>query len=277
LIDLHTHTTASDGRCSPVELVGRAARAGISVLSVTDHDTTAACREAERACADVGIVFVPGIEITAVLAHADVHVLGYFIQPEAPALQAFLTDQRARRIERVHQMIVRLAELGVTLDADAIVRPSEATAGKTVGRPAIADALIASGHVATRSEAFERWLARGRPAFVPRSGAAPAEVIAQIHGAGGVASVAHPALIGHDEWIPGFVTEGLDAIEVYHSKHNRTATARYLAMANDLTVAVSGGSDYHADDGHGGHLLGSITLPPEAFDALAAARGRITR
>ena len=277
MIDLHTHTTASDGRCSPAELVGRAARAGISILSVTDHDTTAAGREAGQACAGAGIVFVPGIEITAVLAQADVHVLGYFIEPEAPGLEAFLADQRARRIDRVRQMIVRLAELGVALDADAIVRPAENTAGKTIGRPAIADALIASGRVATRSEAFERWLARGRPAFVPRSGAAPAEVIAQIHAAGGVASIAHPVLIGHDEWIPGFVAEGLDAIEVYHSKHDRAATARYLAMAHDLNVAVSGGSDYHADDGHGGHVLGSIALPPEAFDALAAARGRVKR
>jgi 3',5'-nucleoside bisphosphate phosphatase len=277
LIDLHTHTTASDGRCRPADLVGRAARAGISVLSVTDHDTTAACREAADACREAGLEFVAGIEITAVLEHADVHVLGYFIRPDAAELQAFLAEQRARRLDRVRQIVVRLGELGVSLDVDAIVRPGIEVDGKTIGRPAIADALVASHRVATRAEAFDRWLARGRPAFVPRSGAPPVEVIEQIHHAGGVASLAHPGLAGHDEWISGFVDEGLDGIEAYHSKHDRAATARYLSIAERLNLAVSGGSDYHADDGHGGQILGSIALPRAAFDGLRQAHARLIR
>ena len=276
MIDLHTHTTASDGRCSPAELVDRARRARISVLSVTDHDTTAGCREAADACVRAGIEFVPGIEITAVLDLADVHVLGYFIRADAPGLQAFLTQQRASRIDRVRLMVARLDELGMPLDGDAIVQPATDAAGKALGRPAIADALVDAGHVATRSEAFERWLGRGRPAFVPRAGAPPAEVIAQIHGAAGIASLAHPGLVGHDEWIPGFVADGLDSIEVYHSKHDRAATARYLSLAERLEVAVSGGSDYHADGDHGAQLLGSITLPRDAFDRLRAAHARVT-
>jgi len=277
LIDLHTHTTASDGRCRPTELVERAARAGISVLSVTDHDTTAACREAADACGMAGLEFVPGIEITAVLDQADVHVLGYFIHPDTAELQAFLVEQRASRLDRVRQIVVRLGELGVTLDADAIVRPGIEVTGKTVGRPAIADALVAAQHVATRAEAFDRWLARGRPAFVPRSGAPPGEVIRQIHRAGGIASLAHPGLADRDEWIAGFVDEGLDAIEAYHSKHDRAATARYLSMAERFNIAVSGGSDYHADDGHGGQTLGSIALPSAAFEGLRQAHARVIR
>jgi predicted metal-dependent phosphoesterase TrpH len=276
LIDLHTHTTASDGRCAPAELVDRARRAGISVLSVTDHDTTAGCRQAAEACVLAGIEFVPGIEITAVLDLADVHVLGYFIRADAPGLQTFLARQRGSRIDRVRQMVARLGELGVPLDADAMVRPALDGTGKAVGRPAIADALVEAGHVATRSEAFDRWLGRGRPAFVPRVGAPPAQVFAQIHDAGGIASLAHPGLVGHDEWIPAFVADGLDSIEVYHSKHDRAATAHYLSLAERLNVAVSGGSDYHADDGHGAQVLGTIALPRDAFDRLRAAHARIT-
>jgi predicted metal-dependent phosphoesterase TrpH len=276
LIDLHTHTTVSDGRCSPAELVDRAGRAGISVLSVTDHDTTAGCREAADACARAGIEFVPGIEITAVLDLADVHILGYFIRTDAPGLQAFLTQQRANRIDRVRQIAQRLRELGMPLNPDAIVPPPDDEVGTAVGRPAIADALIAAGHVTTRSEAFERWLGRGRPAFVPRVGAPPAEVIVQIHGAGGIASLAHPGLVGQDAWIPGFVADGLDSIEAYHSKHDRVMTTHYLSLAERFGLVVSGGSDYHGDDGHGAQYLGTIALPPAAFDRLRATHARVT-
>jgi predicted metal-dependent phosphoesterase TrpH len=212
-----------------------------------------------------------------VLELADVHVLGYFINPEAAELQTFLAEQRSLRLDRVRQIIARLGELGVPLDADAVVRPGIEVGGKTIGRPAIADALVASGHVANRGEAFDRWLAGGRPAFVARSGAPPVGVIEQIHRAGGIASLAHPGLADHDEWISGFVDEGLDAIEAYHSKHDRAATARYLSVAERLNIAVSGGSDYHADDGHGGQILGSIALPRSAFDGLRQAHARLIR
>ncbi len=268
MIDLHTHTTASDGRCTPAELVARAQSAGVTVLGVTDHDTVAACDAAATACRDAGIEFVAGIEITAVRAGVDVHVLGYFIDTDAAPLSAFLAEQRQRRFDRVGRIIARLNELGMRLDADAILRPALAHPGRSIGRPAIARALVAAGHVATANDAFSLWLSRGRPAFVPREGAATESVVAQIHGAGGLASLAHPGLLGRDEWIAGLVAEGLDAIEAYHTNHDEAGTGRYRALAARCGIAVSGGSDYHADQSHGSPHPGSVALPRDEFDQL---------
>lgn len=267
MIDLHTHTTASDGRCTPAELVARAAAAGVTILSVTDHDTVAGCDAADAACRAARIELVPGIEITAVREHADVHVLGYFLDRHSASLRDFLAEQRRRRVERVREMIDRLAACGIRLDAGAILQSGIDDPSKAVGRPWIARALVAAGHVETTDEAFDRWLSRGRPAFVPRAGAPPDEVFARIHAAGGVASLAHPGLLARDEWIDRFAAAGLDALEAYHSDHNGEATARYLAIARRLGLAVSGGSDYHADQSHGAGP-GSVSLPREHYDRL---------
>lgn len=268
MIDLHTHTTASDGLCAPEELVAKAAGAGVSVLSVTDHDTVAGCAPAAAACATVGIEFVAGIEMTAVRAATDVHLLGYFINLRSPQLLDFLTAQRRQRLDRVRLMIERLAGLGVHLDADVILHPGVADAEKAAGRPWLARALVAGGHVKTTNEAFDRWLSHGRPAFVPRVGATPEAVIARIHEAGGVASLAHPGLLGRDEWIPGFVSDGLDAIEVFHHGHDADAMMRYEQLAAKHNLGISGGSDYHGDNHHGAGGPGSVSLPRVHFDRL---------
>jgi len=268
LIDLHTHTTASDGRCTPPELVARAAAAGIQVLSVTDHDTVAGCAEAAASCAGAGIEFVPGIEITAVRDDADVHTLGYFIDTASAAFSVFLSEQRHRRIDRVRQMIARLRSSGIELDTAAILQPALDDPSQSAGRPWLARAMVAAGYVATTNEAFDRWLARGRPAFVPRLAAEPGEVIARIHDAGGIASLAHPGLLKQDDWLPDFVRAGLDAIEVYHTDHDAPATVRYASLAKKFGLAVTGGSDYHADQSHGAAALGSTSLPRDEYDRL---------
>lgn len=283
MIDLHTHTTASDGRCTPAELVSRASAAGVTVLSVTDHDTAGGSEAAARACRDAGIAFVPGIEITAVRDEIDVHVLGYFIDAESSSLLDFLAEQRRRRISRVRTMIEKLASFGIRLDADAILQPAEDDPRRSAGRPWIARALVAGGHVATTGEAFERWLWRGRPAFVARDGALPEEVIERIHDARGVASLAHPRLLAHDEWVEGLVAADLDALEAYHSEHDPESTSHYLATASRLGVAVTGGSDYHGDEAHGAAAPGHVSLPREAYERLvrwatmrASASGSLT-
>jgi predicted metal-dependent phosphoesterase TrpH len=268
LIDLHTHTTASDGRCTPDELVARAVAAGVDVLSVTDHDTIAGCAPAAAACRAAGIEFVAGIEATAVRDGIDVHTLGYFVDVESQELGAFLADQRRTRIERVREMIDRLTAFGIVLDAAAILQPALDDQSRTAGRPWIARALVAAGHVATTQEAFGLWLGRGRPAFVPRIGVAPEQVIERIHEAHGIASIAHPGLLRRDEWLPRLAEAGLDAIEAYHTDHDAYTTARYVDLADRLAVAVSGGSDYHADRSHGGTSIGSVSLPREAYDRL---------
>ncbi|HEV3140348.1 MAG TPA: hypothetical protein VGY57_07540, partial [Vicinamibacterales bacterium] len=196
--------------------------------------------------------------------------LGYFIDCRSEALRGFLQVQRRRRIDRVRQMIDRLAGLGLALDADAILAPAIENPQNSVGRPWIARALVAAGHAADSNDAFARWLARGRPAFVPRAGAPPREVFARIHDAKGLASLAHPGLVGRDDWIADFATHGLDAIEAYHSKHDAAATDRYLSIAKSLGLAVTGGSDYHADESHGPESPGSVSLPADRFAELSA-------
>ena len=271
MIDLHTHTTASDGLDTPSSLVARAAAAGVSVLSVTDHDTTAGCAAAADACTARGIAFVPGIEMTAVRNSEDVHVLGYFIDPASAGLARFLAVQRQARIDRVRAMIGRLAALGISLDGDALVQPALDDPTRAVGRPAIARALVAAGCVQDTDEAFAQFLGRGRPAFVPRAGAPPEDVFARIHAAGGISSIAHPGLTGRDDWIAGFAAAGVDALEAYHSDHDEQTTARYLEIAARYGLLVTGGSDYHGDQAHA-QVPGSTSLPREAYERLLAAR-----
>jgi len=274
MIDLHTHTTASDGRLSPADLVARARDAGVTVLSVTDHDTVAGADAADAACRESGIGFVTGIEITAIRDGVDVHMLGYFVDRHSPGLQTFLMGMRQQRIDRIRGMVHRLAQLGVALDGDAILAPVLDNPQNSIGRPFIARALVASGHASSTNDAFDRWLTPGRPAFIPRAGAPPAEVIARIHDAGGIASLAHPGLVGRDDWIPDLAANGLDAVEAYHSKHDESATAKYVAIAARFALAVSGGSDFHSDEDHGPSSPGAVTLPRDCFERLEALADR---
>ena len=272
MIDLHTHTTASDGKFAPAELVDRAARAGVTVLAVTDHDTMAGCDAAAAACAARGMEFVAGIEVTAVAGERDVHVLGYFVDPHDEVFNAFLAEQRIRRIDRIRGMVEKLAAHGLVLDLDAVLSPGVSDTKKAAGRPWIARALVDAGYVANIGEAFDKWLSHGKPAFVPRIGASPIDVFGRIKAAGGLATLAHPVLLKHDEWIAGYAAEGLDAIEVYHCDHDAEATARYLAIARRHGLLVTGGSDFHADDSHGGGAPGKVTLPRADYERLLAAR-----
>jgi predicted metal-dependent phosphoesterase TrpH len=271
MIDLHLHTTASDGVLTPPALITRARAAGLSILSVTDHDTVAGLADAGTAAAAAGIELVPGIEISAVAGGRDLHVLGYFIDPESAALRAFLARQREDRLRRVREMGERLAALGAPIDVAPILEA--ASCGRSVGRPQVAQALLAAGHVASRDEAFDRYLEFGAPAFVPRRGASPRDVIEIIHASGGVASMAHPALIRRDDLIPALAADGLDALEVRHSDHDAAAEQHYRALAARLGLAVSGGSDYHGDGAHRVQALGVVTLPFDDYVSLRARKG----
>jgi predicted metal-dependent phosphoesterase TrpH len=272
MIDLHLHTDASDGRCSPAELVARVTDARLSVISVVDHDTFAAQSEVHTRAARAGIRTIPGIEITAVWRDLDVHVLGYYLDPARPDLARFLEEQRADRVRRVHAMIDRLRAFGVQLDFERVVAPAGEPRPHAIGRPQIARALIAAGVVADAREAFDRYLAEGRPVFVPRIGAMPAEVVRLVVAAGGVASLAHPGLLGHDEVIPDMVAAGMQAIEVYHPEHTAEAVAYYRGLARRYGLAASGGSDYHAEEGRDVGL-GRVTLPAEDFERFQALVG----
>jgi hypothetical protein len=263
-IDLHLHTTASDGRCTPQELVDRAAAARLDVMAVTDHDTTAAVAGVRAAAHARGIEVITGIEITAVEDGRDVHILGYFIDPGYAPLAGFLARQRTQRIARVTAIGDRLAQLGMPIDIVPMVAQAREDGGRSIGRPQIARAMVAAGHVASTRDAFDRWLGTGCPAFVPRAGAPPGEVIALVHAAGGAASLAHPGQTAIDTRIPALCLSGLDALEVYHPDHDAASTRRYRELATRLTVLVTGGSDFHGDPSHGVEP-GSVTLPEDAW------------
>lgn len=266
MIDLHLHTSLSDGRNPPAELVRLCLAAGLRTISVTDHDTTAAWPEAAAATARAGIEFVPGIEITAVLDGNDVHVLGYFPVLRAPLLDGFLADQRADRVRRVRRMARRLTDLGLPIDMDAEIGAAERDPSRTIGRPHVADALVRAGHCVDRTEAFDKYIGEGCPAFIPRQGATPEDVIELIMGAGGLASLAHPALLGRDEIIPMLIAAGLPAIEVYHSEHDEFDRQRYRRAAEKSNLLCTGGSDYHGEESGRPVALGSVTLPAAEFE-----------
>jgi predicted metal-dependent phosphoesterase TrpH len=269
MIDLHLHTSASDGTLSPAELIARAACAGLTVVSVTDHDTIAALKEAGVAANAAGLTLVTGIEITAVEEDQDVHILGYFFDPAGARLTEFLRSQRADRLRRVHAIADRLRALGCEIDTRPLAAQSR-HGNASVGRPHVADALIAAGHAIDRTDAFDRLIGRGRPAFIPRTGASAIDVISLIGGAGGIASLAHPGPTGRDELVPQLAAAGLTALEARHSDHDAETETHYRHLAAQHGLAVSGGSDFHGDGGHHALALGIVTLPAEDFAALRA-------
>jgi predicted metal-dependent phosphoesterase TrpH len=276
LIDLHLHTTASDGQCSPGELVARARHAGISVLAITDHDTMAGVPEAAAAASEMALGFVPGIEITAVENGHDVHVLGYWIDGSSPSLVGLLEGLRGARTARAREIAQRLAEAGAPIDISEQVAGAAAL-GRSIARPEIARALIRAGHATTVAEAFDRYLSEGRPAYVGHRGPTPSQVVAAIVGAGGVASLAHPGPLGRDDLIPSLAGAGLAAIEAYHSAHDDATCARYLAVAAAHGLVVTGGSDFHGPTVRRAEFLGVAALPAAEFSRLLERAGRTGR
>ncbi len=254
----------------------KARAAGLSIISITDHDTTAGIDAAQPAARDAGVELIPGIEITAVEDGRDTHVLGYFIDTASDVLQAFLERQRADRLRRVEEMRDRLAALGCPIDTGPILE--DARRGRSVGRPQVAAALLHAGYVRTRDEAFERFLEAGGPAYIARMGTAAGDVVRLIHDVGGIASLAHPGPNGRDYLIPRLAAGGLDAIEAMHSDHDAATRVRYRALAADLGLAVTGGSDFHGEHaGHRAPMLGAVTLPLEDLERLRRVQAGRTR
>jgi hypothetical protein len=271
MIDLHLHTTASDGTDAPAELMVACRAAGLTVVGVADHDTMAAVHKMAQAARDAGIGFVPGIEITAAWRGKDIHILGYFLDHRSPELLVFLDSQRADRIRRARLVARRLEALGAPIDIEALIARSK---GRPLLRPHIAQALVDTGHVRDDREAFDQYLGDDKPAFVPRAGATPVEVVELIRRAGGVSSLAHPGVTKQDGLLPELAAAGLDALEVYHADHSDEDTARYMALAGQFGLTMTGGSDYHGSRSHHAHGFGVISVPDEVFAAFCRRAGR---
>ncbi len=270
MIDLHLHTTASDGRSSPAALVAEAVAAGVRTLAVTDHDTLAGVTEAREACEEAGLAFVVGIEITAVHRGIDVHVLGYFLDERHAPLRAFLSDQRDDRRRRLAEMADRLAVAGVPVDVASLLAQPVNT-GRALGRPQLAAALVDAGHARDIADAFDRFLTPGRPGFAARRGVPPDEVVRLIANAGGLASLAHPAKLADQAVVGEMIAAGLPAIEVFHPDHDDEARAQYAALAREHGLLVTGGSDYHGVGAGRVNQLGQVSLPAADFARLVQA------
>jgi predicted metal-dependent phosphoesterase TrpH len=268
--DLHLHTHFSDGTYSPEELAGHAARCGFRAVALTDHDTMDGCARMGAACAALGVEFLPASELTAQHEGIEIHVLGYGMDPAHPPLQEALTRFQAVRVERVHDMVGRLNQLDVPIRAEAVFALANCQAP---GRPHVARTLVQGGWCSSVDEAFERFLRRGRPAWVPKFKVSAIDAIRLIHEAGGLASLAHPGLNHADHIIPDLVAAGLDGIECFHTKHSTALTQRYLGLADTHGLLVTGGSDCHGMS-KGRPLIGGIKVPYDCVVRLRAATAR---
>ncbi len=276
-IDLHLHTTASDGAFAPAALVRMAHEAGLDCIAITDHDSTAGVAAAQEAGRALGVRVIAGIEFNTMWHGQSVHVLGYFVDTEHPELQAVVARQRDGRLYRAERMVEKLAALEMPLSWEDILRDAD---GGAVGRPHIAKAMIAQGYVCDSNEAFAKFLGHGMPAYVEQPKLAPTEAVALLHRAGAAAGLAHPYNVeGADQvdldvLLPELKEAGLYAIETYYTDYSTEQRAAILHMAQRFDLIPTGGSDFHG----GGILaqaeLGAIRVPVESLQRLEAVAGQ---
>lgn len=242
--DFHLHSTASDGVHTPEWVIEEAAKNGVRMLSLTDHDTTAGLAEAQRTAQRLDLQLIPGVEVSSDYGKAEIHLLGYGFDTASPRLQEFFQWQREGRIGRVETMARILADLGMPISVERIF----AIAGEaTVGRPHVARALVEAGHCKSVNEAFDLWLGNGKPADVDRPKLPPEEAIRILHDEGAAVFIAHPIFMGenYDEIVEQLAVWGADGVETYYKNYDAATVARHEAIARRLGLACSGGSDYH--------------------------------
>lgn len=255
--DLHLHTNFSDGTYTPEELAAEARRCALRAVALTDHDTMEGCPRMAAACREAGIEFLPASELTAEWDDIELHLIGYFLDAENERLRKELARFQEVRQQRISEVAGRLNKLGVPLQAESVFALANC---RSPGRPHVARALVQGGFCRTLDEAFERFLRKGKPAWVPKFKISAVAAIGLIHHAGGLAVMAHPGLNKTDDVIPHLVEAGLDGLECFHTKHSTAMTAHYLELAEYHGLAVTGGSDCHGLS-KGKPLIGTIKVP----------------
>lgn len=268
--DLHLHTLFSDGTFTPEELVLHAQKNGLSCIALTDHDTVEGCERAARAAAAVKMDFIPGAELTAEHKDTEVHIIGYFLDTQNATLLERIAQFQTERQGRIHEMVAALNKVGIPLRAEAVFALANC---RSPGRPHVARAMVKEKLVSNLDEAFERYLKKNRPAWVPKTKMSALESIALIHQAGGLAVMAHPGLNHNDDIIPDLVLAGLDGMECFHTKHSTAMSEHYLQMADHFHLLVTGGSDCHGYSKNR-PLIGTVRLPYEHVEMMRAARDR---
>lgn len=278
LADLHTHTTASDGMHSPAENVKLAKEAGLSAIAITDHDTVAGVAEALLEGEKLGVIVVPGVEVSTVAAGTDIHILGYYTNNDDEKWLSRLASLRGVRDQRNEMIVDKLNELGISLTMDDVLAAAHGdrtidslrSAAVSIGRPHIAAALIHKGAVSNMKEAFDRYLAAGAAAYVNPPRLNPFEAIDWIQEAGGTSVIAHPGLYNNDSLVEEIIRYGAQGIEVYHSDHGQEQERRYAELAASYQLIATGGSDFHGSRQgivfHG--AVGSRTVSVDVLQAL---------
>lgn len=270
MIDLHSHTTASDGQHPPHEQIALAAKAGVTVLAVTDHDTVSGLDACEAAAAEHGLRLVPGIEISVHLNNREVHILGHFVDRTVHQLNTFDAELKTIREKRMGQMVEKLAGLGFPVTIDAV----KTLAGNAhLARPHLARWLVVNGYCTSTQEAFTRFLGDGKPAAVPRFDVTPQTAIELIHVAHGTATVAHPGPTRLNRWeLEHLKQRGLDGIEVLHSDHPPSQRELLFGWAKELDLVPTAGSDFHGQKVAPDRHFGSVSMSPEDFARLEQRR-----
>jgi predicted metal-dependent phosphoesterase TrpH len=270
-VDLHVHSTASDGSVAPEAVVERARRVGLAAIALTDHDTVAGVPAAVAAGERLGVRVVGGCEFSAAAPWGEMHVLGYLLPTQSPELESFLERCRADRVRRAREMVERLRGLGVAMEFEHVLTEA---GGGAVGRPHVARAVVRQGGAADVSDAFDRFLGRGRPAFVEKVLPSFREVADQVHAVGGLVSLAHPKERGTRGFLQRLRGEGLDAVETRHPSHDPDLRARLTTLALELGLLRTGGSDWHGDPGPGEMQppLGSQQVPLDWLERLESHR-----
>lgn len=265
-IDLHTHSTASDGLHRPDVVVRLARDGGVTVLAIADHDTTDGVEAALAAGRRLGVEIIPAVEINTDVDASEIHVLGYYIDHRQEWFQAFLGQLRDGRENRAAKMVEKLNALGIPVDYARV----RAMAEGAVGRPHIARALLEVGAVRTTEEAFQKYIGRTGPAYVERMKVTPEDAVRVVGRAGGIAVLAHPGWGVRDDLIPPLVEAGLEGLEAYYPDHTPAMTAHYLALASRHGLLVTGGTDFHGGDLATRVAIGSQYVPDDVVTKLKA-------
>lgn len=268
MIDLHSHTTASDGQHSPAELVSLAASAGVTALAVTDHDTVAGLGEAAEAAKAHGMELVAGIELSAFVLRREVHILGHFVRPDFEELASYDARLRVEREQRMEKMVEGLRKMGFPVRMEQV---RALAGGAQLGRPHLARLLVDQGWCIDVKQAFDRFLGAGKSAWVDRFKLDAADAIRLIHRAGGTATLAHPGSSKVERYeLLQMAKAGLDGLEALHLDHNPSVQERYLKFAKEFDLVPTGGSDFHGEAVTPGKRPGDSTTPPENFAKLRA-------
>jgi len=264
LVDLHVHTSYSDGVFPPERVVQEALRLGLKAVAITDHDCVDGIEPSIDAARDTSLEIIPGVEISSVKKDTEIHILGYFIDWRETALVKKLREIRENRVERIIEMLDRLKEHGVEISLDKVL--AKITTG-SVGRMHLARVMVEQNVVGTLAETFEKYIGDDKPCYAPHKRVDYRDAIKLIRNAGGVPVLAHPGTMGKDEYIPDYVKAGLRGIEVFHTRHRPGVSDAYTALSKKYGLLVTGGSDCHGT-GKNEILMGKVEVGYDIVEKL---------